>query len=162
MTESDLSDDSAAAKLDELDRAILTALQRNGRLSTRAIGRELGVAAGTVGQRIARLESTGIILGYTARVDPAKLGYELRVVVGLQINQGNELEQALNELAALPEVEEVLVVTGRWDLLVLGRAANPRQLNDLLRRGLWQSPSFRHSETMIVIDTRANTETLGR
>jgi len=141
-------------KLDNLDRDILAMLERNARLSTRAIGRELGVAAGTVGQRISRLEATGVIRGYSADVDRAKLGQPLRVVVGLQMNQGNEMESALEELIALVEIDEVLVVTGRWDLLVLGRVAGPRQLNDMLTRGLWQSPSFRHSETMIVIDER--------
>lgn len=143
---------SSAVRIDDLDRAILDALERDARSSARAIGRELGVAAGTVGQRIARLEQLGVIRGYAARVDRALLGQPLRVVVGLQMSQGKDMAQALEELAALPEVEEVLVVTGRWDVLVLARVADPRELNRVLTQELWRSPSFRHSETMIVID----------
>jgi Lrp/AsnC family transcriptional regulator, leucine-responsive regulatory protein len=145
---------SSPIRIDDLDRAILDALERDARSSARAIGREVGVAAGTVGQRIARLEQLGVIRGYTARIDRAVLGRPLRVVVGLQMSQGKDMPQALQELAALPEVEEVLVVTGRWDVLVLARVADPHELNRVLTQELWRSPSFRHSETMIVIDER--------
>lgn len=138
--------------LDTLDRRILALLQGNARLSSRAIGRELGVATGTVSQRIAKLEAAGVITGYTVVVDPERVGRSLGFVVGLQMNQGNEMETAMEELVRMPEIDEVLVVTGRWDLLVLGRVEDPSQLNELLTRGLWQSPSFRHSETMLVVD----------
>lgn len=141
-------------RIDDLDRRILGLLKGDARLSSRAIGRTLGVAAGTVGQRIARLEQTGVIRGYAADIDEAHLGRRLRVVVGLQIAQGSALEQILDELRAFPEVEEVLVVTGQWDIIVIGRVSDPDHLNDMLTNGLWQSPSFRHSETMIVINSR--------
>lgn len=140
---------------DELDRQIIDALRRDARTSARALARELGVATGTVTQRIARLESAGVILGYTAVIDERSMGRSIGFVVGLQVNQGNEMHGALDELAAFPEVDEVVVVTGRWDLLVLGRVGDPAALNELLTRGFWQSPSFRHSETMLVIDRRA-------
>lgn len=140
---------------DDLDRRIIDELRRDARQSSRSLARTLGVAAGTVSQRISRLESAGVIKGYTAVIDEGAIGRAMGFVVGLQMNQGNQMAAALDELAALPEVDEVLVVTGRWDLLVLGRVADPPQLNGLLTEGLWQSPSFRHSETLLVIDRRA-------
>lgn len=144
------------ASLDALDRSIIDILRLDARTSSRSIARQLGVSAGSVGQRIARLEENGVITGYTAIVDPAQLGRSLAFVVGLQMNQGNAMEVALDELIAFPEVDEVLVLTGRWDLLVIGRVADPEQLNTLLTKGLWQSPSFRHSETMLIIDGRTS------
>ncbi|MCU1368281.1 MAG: Lrp/AsnC family transcriptional regulator [Ilumatobacteraceae bacterium] len=143
-----------ADALDDLDRQILDLLRDDGRLSSRSIGRRLGVAAGTVGTRVRRLEQTGVIRGYRAVIEPAAVGRPLGFVVGLQIAQGTPLGGILDELVETPEIDEVLVVTGRWDLLVIGRVADPSQLNDLLTKGLWQSPSFRHSETMVVIDDR--------
>jgi DNA-binding Lrp family transcriptional regulator len=140
--------------LDALDHQILDVLRQDARLSARAIGRRLGIAAGTVGQRVARLEQAGVIRGYTAVIEPALVGRPLGFVVGLQIAQGTPLDGILDELVAIPEIDEVLVVTGRWDLIVIGRVADPPQLNELLTKGLWQSPSFRHSETMVVIDDR--------
>jgi Lrp/AsnC family transcriptional regulator, regulator for asnA, asnC and gidA len=139
---------------DSLDRRIIDELRRDARQSSRALARRLGVAAGTVSQRIGRLEDAGVLLGYTAVVDEGAIGRGMGFVVGLQMNQGNQMAAALDELAALPEVDEVLVVTGRWDLLVLGRVAGPPELNALLTEGLWESPSFRHSETLLVIDRR--------
>ena len=143
-----------SADLDDLDRQIIDVLREDARLSARAIARRLGVAAGTVGQRVARLEQSGVIRGYTVVVEPALVGRPLGFVVGLQIAQGTPLDGILDELVAIPEIDEVMVVTGRWDLLVNGRVADAAQLNDLLTKGLWQSPSFRHSETMVVIDDR--------
>jgi len=140
--------------LDTLDLQIIDVLRSDARLSARAIGRRLGVAAGTIGQRVARLERTGVIRGYTAIVEPALVGRPLGFVVGLQIAQGTPLDRILDELVAIPEIDEVLVVTGRWDLMVVGRVADPAQLNELLTKVLWQSPSFRHSETMVVVDDR--------
>ena len=149
-----------AETLDELDRQIIDALRDDARLSARAIGRRLGVAAGTVGQRVSRLEQSGVIRGYTAIVEPASMGRPLGFVVGLQIAQGTPLDGILAELMAIPEIDEVLVVTGRWDLMVIGRVADPAQLNELLTKGLWQSPSFRHSETMVVVDERRSAATV--
>jgi len=144
-------------ELDALDLQIIEILRTDARLSARAIARELGVAAGTVGQRVGRLEQSGAIRGYTVVVDPAVLGRPLGFVVGLQIAQGTPLDGILDELVAIPEIDEVMVVTGRWDLLVNGRVADAASLNELLTKGLWQSPSFRHSETMVVIDDRTAT-----
>jgi Lrp/AsnC family transcriptional regulator for asnA, asnC and gidA len=141
-------------RLDALDRRIVEILQADARTSTRAIARRLGVAAGTVGERIARFERTGVITGYTATVDQAAIGRRIGFVVGLQINQGCDLDAALDEVAAIPEVDDVFVVTGRWDLFVIGRVAGPDELNRLLTKGLWQAAMFRHSETMVVLDER--------
>jgi DNA-binding Lrp family transcriptional regulator len=140
--------------LDALDLQIIEILRRDARLSARAIARQVGVAAGTVGQRVSRLEQSGTIRGYTVVVDQAVLGRPLGFIVGLQIAQGTPLDGILDELVAMPEIDEVMVVTGRWDLLVNGRVADAASLNVLLTKGLWQSPSFRHSETMVVIDDR--------
>jgi Lrp/AsnC family leucine-responsive transcriptional regulator len=126
-------------ELDETDRQILELLR---------------AAAGTIGSRVRRLEETGVIRGYRAEVEPGAMGRSLGFVVGLEIAQGTALDTTLDELLAAPEIDEVLVVTGRWDLLVIGRVADPSDLNRLLTLGLWQSPSFRHSETMVVTDDR--------
>jgi Lrp/AsnC family transcriptional regulator, leucine-responsive regulatory protein len=141
--------------LDQLDRRIIKMLREDARHSVRGIGRALDVSAGAVSQRIAKLEAAGVIKGYSAIVDEGLMGRSLGFVVGLQMNQGNEMAVALEELVANPEIDEVLVVTGRWDLLVLGRVSSPAELNSLLTKGLWQSPSFRHSETMLIIDRRS-------
>jgi len=63
--------------LDELDTKIVKILLENGRLSSRKIAERLGISVGTVINRIQKLESEGIITGYTALLDHERLGYDL-------------------------------------------------------------------------------------
>ncbi len=147
--------------IDDTDRRIIEVLRDDARLSARAVARRLGLAAGTVTERVARLERSGVIRGYRAIVDHAALGRPIAFVVGLQITQGHELDDVLDELIAFDEVDDVRVVTGQWDLLVTGRVADPTALNALLTLGLWRSPAFRHSETMLVIDERREEQAAG-
>ena len=134
---------SLGQPLDALDREIVSALVADARLSARAISRRVGAAPGTVTQRIARLEAAGVIRGYRAVVEPTLVGRPLGFAIGLQLTQATPLDGILDELIAHDEIDQVLVVTGRWDLLVIGRVADPATLNDLLTRGLWRSPAFR-------------------
>ncbi|HJM86984.1 MAG TPA: winged helix-turn-helix transcriptional regulator, partial [Candidatus Thalassarchaeaceae archaeon] len=71
-------------ELDEVDRKLISALQVDGRLSMRSLAEQVGVALGTVSNRLGKLEDSGVITGYTANLDADKIGWEMTVVVGLQ------------------------------------------------------------------------------
>ena len=71
------------AELDDLDRQIIDVLREDARLSARAGARRLGVAAGTIGQRVARLEDSGVIRGYTVVIEEALVGRPLGFIVGM-------------------------------------------------------------------------------
>ena len=73
--------------IDETDRKIIRVLQKDGRASLRKISEEVGVALGTVSNRVNRMESSGIITGYSVRLDPEKVGWSLNVVIGLRIEK---------------------------------------------------------------------------
>jgi DNA-binding Lrp family transcriptional regulator len=140
-------------ELDDVDRRILAALHRDGRLSTRALGVEVGMSAGAVAERVRRLEAGGAIRGYGADVDPAAVGYGMRVLVGLQIEQGGPpLQQTVDALLAVDEVAEVSIVSGQWDLIVFLQVRDQHHLRELVSERLWGVPGFRHSETMLVLD----------
>jgi DNA-binding Lrp family transcriptional regulator len=140
--------------LDEVDRRILSLLRHDGRLSARALGREIGMSAGAVSERVQRLEASGAIRGYHADVDPATVGYGMRVLVGLQTEQGRSLDDTFDALLAVPEIVEVSVVSGQWDFVVVAQVRDHQHLRDLVAEGLWHLPGFRHSETMLVLETR--------
>ena len=78
--------------IDETDRKIIQVLQEDGRASLRKISEIVGVALGTVSNRVNRLEDTGIITGYSVRLDPEKIGWKLNVVIGLRIQKGRLIE----------------------------------------------------------------------
>lgn len=142
------------AELDAIDRRILEVLGDNARLSTRAIARELGMSAGAISERILRLERNGVITGYHAAIDPAALGYRMLAIVGLQTDQDPLLSENLDRIAEIPEIEALYVVTGRWDLVAEIRARDQEHLRRVIIEKLWKIPGFRHSETMISLETR--------
>jgi DNA-binding Lrp family transcriptional regulator len=111
------------------------------------------MSPGAVSERIDRLERTGVIRGYHAALDPAAMGFPMEIIVGLQIQQGLPLQDLVARVLEIPEVVAVHVVTGQWDLVVTLRARDQRHLHELIIGRLWEVPGFRHSESMLVLET---------
>lgn len=140
-------------KLDQIDRGILAALQENGRISLTAIAQRVNAAPATVHERLAKLRRSGLVLGITARLDAVKLGYSVTALVHLTIELANDLERTLEELKAIPEVEEVHVVTGEYDLVVKLRARDTAHLQELLVSRVHRVTGFKRSATEICLTT---------
>jgi Lrp/AsnC family transcriptional regulator for asnA, asnC and gidA len=101
--------------LDDLDKAIIKALQLDGRRPYAQIGRELRVPEATVRQRAERLIARGIVqvVGVT---DPLAMGFQQPAFIGLKI-QAARLDEIAERLAELDEVTYVVVTAGRFDLI---------------------------------------------
>lgn len=155
MADADFARDEA--RVDEVDHKILELLRAQGRRSARSLAKEIGMSPGAISERLTRLEASKAIRGYHADVDPAALGYETRVLVGLQTRQGPPLDETIDALLNVPEVLAVYVVSGQWDLVVLAQVRDHRHLRDVILEGVWQTPGFRHSETMLILHTRQKT-----
>src|SRR5262245_28881321 len=97
--------------LDSIGWNIVKALQENARLSYAELGRQVGLTAPAVAERVRKLEETGIIMGYHATVDPTKLGLALPVWIQLGPVQG-QARHVIDVIQALPEVLECYNVTG--------------------------------------------------
>lgn len=141
----------ASRELDDLDHRILGIVAIEARLSHREIARRVGTSPGTVSQRIERLERAGVIRGYHASIDPALLGYNIEVYIGLQVNQGRTIVETMTQLYAIPEVRSVSLVTGQWDFVVELGVRDQEHLREVLIDEVWRLPIFRHSETMMVL-----------
>jgi Lrp/AsnC family leucine-responsive transcriptional regulator len=99
------------APLDATDRRLLAELQADARLSLAELGRRVGLSSPAVAERLRRLEGDGVITGYRAEVDPARLGLGLGVLV--RIRPAPRQLAAVAQLAReTPEVVECLRVTG--------------------------------------------------
>jgi Lrp/AsnC family transcriptional regulator, leucine-responsive regulatory protein len=97
--------------LDPTDRRLLTELQADARLSLAELGRRVGLSSPAVAERLRRLEGDGVITGYHAQVDPARLGFGLGVLV--RIRPAPRQLAAVAQLAReTPEIVECLRVTG--------------------------------------------------
>ena len=97
--------------LDALDWRLLRELQHDARLSYNALAQRVGLSAPAVAERVRRLEEAGVIVGYRAEVDPAKVGLPLTAVVQLHCAPGKCLLKTASA-AAFPEIIEVLKVSG--------------------------------------------------
>ncbi|MGW4726826.1 Lrp/AsnC family transcriptional regulator [Streptomyces sp. S1] len=107
--------------LDATDWAILTELQRDGRVAYTELARRVNLSASATKERVRRLEETGVITGYRAEVDPERVGYGVLAVVRLKY-PGTRHEPLRRLLGERPEILECLRTTGD-DCYVLKVAA---------------------------------------
>ena len=116
-------------KLDDLDLQIVEELKENCKQTWRALAKKLGVSPVTVMNRVKALENNGIVMGYSARVDYAKMGYEFAGWVGISI-PGQHYDAAMSELLKMPETDSVFATTGDLDIVAFYRA---RDRSDFFR-----------------------------
>lgn len=128
------------AELDRIDRRILDILQRDGRVSITDLAQRVGLSASPCSERVKRLERSGVITGYHARVAPEAIGRGLVVFVEIKLStKSDEIFDAIrDELQNMPEVIECHLVSGEFDYLVKfrlrGMAEYRHELGELLKR----------------------------
>ena len=116
--------------IDDTDRRILTVLLADARTSMRSIAEEVGVALGTVSNRVKRMEAMGVIHGYGVHIDAEKVGWTMTVLCGLRIEKGRLME-VQRKIADDPRVFGIYDVTGEFDSMVLARVRDRAHLDDL-------------------------------
>src|SRR6202048_2785818 len=109
--------------LDEIDARIVTALIRDARASYAAIGNEVGLSAPAVKRRVDRLRASGAITGFSARVDPAALGWTTEAYVELFCGGKTSPAEIAAAVGKHPEVIDACTVTGEADALLRIRGA---------------------------------------
>jgi len=136
-------------EVDDLDLALLRALATDSRLSQRALARQVEMSPPAVADRIARLERLGAIRGYRVDVDWAALGYPVVVYIAVTAGPGMDLTEIIKAIRALPEAEDMSVVTGGLDLLVRLRVRDHAHLRELLLSEIFQISGVQRTETFL-------------
>ena len=120
-----------SAKLDEKDSAILVLIQENSKLTAKQIAKKINAPLTTVFAKIKRMEVSGVIKKYRAIVAPEKLSAGTAAFILASVSYRAKSNDApisqrvvAEEIARFPEVQEVHIITGDWDLLVKLRAEN--------------------------------------
>lgn len=137
--------------LDDTDRSIIRVLENDARTSLRRIAEEVGVSLGTVSNRVKKLEESGIIKGYRVILDADQVGWGLNVVIGLRIQKGRLIE-IQEKIARDPRVYGVYDVTGDFDSMIIARARDRSDLDDLSKNVLSMDGVAR-SVTHLVLNT---------
>lgn len=120
-----------ATPKDSLDRELIALLQANARESVANLGRKLGVARTTVLARIARLEASGVIVGYTVRLGGESTEQGVQAYVGISINPKMQRD-VIRRLTKLPELRQLASVSGEFDYMAMLRAPTTMRLDALL------------------------------
>jgi DNA-binding Lrp family transcriptional regulator len=137
--------------LDPIDLDLLRLLTVDARLSQRELARRVSMSPPAVAERVARLERAGVIRGYRAELDRERLGFPLVAIIGVEAVQGAEQQNLLMSLRAMPEVEDVHLITGPRDLLVRLRVRDHAHLKECLFNGIWPLPGVQRTETFVVM-----------
>ena len=137
--------------LDDTDRSIIEVLERDARTSLRRIAEEVDVSLGTVSNRVKKLEENGVIKDYRVILDSEKVGWNLNVVIGLRIEKGRLIE-IQEKIARDNRVYGVYDVTGEFDSMVIARAVDRSDLDDLSKNVLSMDGVVR-SVTHLVLNT---------
>lgn len=116
---------------DTLDRDLITLLQANARESTANLARKLGVARTTVVARLARLERTGVIVGYTVRLGLDDARPRVQAQVGIVLSP-KSARDVIRRLQKIPELLRLVSVSGEFDYIATLRADTTARLDALL------------------------------
>ncbi len=137
--------------MDELDRTILHFLGRDGRTPYTEIAQKLEISEGTVRNRVGRLIDENV-LQIVGVADPLKLGYQVSAVIGVSI-QGGHIDQAGNKIASFPEVSDVLMVSGEFDLILQVYCRDREHLSMFLNQDLRPVAGVSRTQTFMILKT---------
>lgn len=121
--------------MDDISWRILELLQQNARVPFSELGRQVGLSAPAVAERVRRMEEVDIIRGYQAVIDPSKLGYSLEVFIRAEITHSNH-EAAIRFISQLPNVLEFWNLTGRDGYLIRAVFRSVQELEQVLNQKL--------------------------
>ncbi|MCW8131199.1 MAG: Lrp/AsnC family transcriptional regulator [Planctomycetota bacterium] len=142
-------------ELDEIDLVILHALQKDGRISNVDLSERAGLSPSTTLERVRRLERSGVVRGYTARIDPRALGHDVVVFVQVTMRDHDQvsLQRFEDAIASHPDVLECHHVAGDYDFLLKVLARNVDELRKMLVERLSVLPGVGRIHTMLTLAT---------
>ncbi|MEV0288788.1 MULTISPECIES: Lrp/AsnC family transcriptional regulator [unclassified Kribbella] len=141
--------------MDDVDRAILAVLERDGRISNAELAERVGLSPSPCLRRVHRLEETGVIRGYRALIDPAAIGRGLRVIAGVRLVRHARVDVVAFEQAVveLPEVVYCHHVTGNFDYLLQIELADLSAYEDFHANQLASLPAVATVTTYVTMKT---------
>jgi len=138
--------------LDDVDRALVAQLLTDARTPNAALARSVGIAESTCVGRVRSLRERGVITGFHAVLDFAKVGRPLQAVIaiGLTGHDRAQVETFGDEIAALPGVISAHNISGADDFLVHVCAESPEHLRDFVLDNISSRPGVKHVQTSLV------------
>jgi len=142
-------------KLDRFDSRILSALQRNGRLSVVELAESIGLSPTPCARRIRALESSGAIEGYAAILNPARIGLAVLAMVQVKLTEHTDETVARfeREIAQIDEVTKCFAMTGAYDFILEVYGKDLDALSNVVLKKLIRVPNVRDMQSSVVLAT---------
>lgn len=148
--------------MDSADRLLLEVLQDDGRIAIVDLAERIGLSPTATTERLRRLTRDGYILGYSARLNPEKLGRGLLIFIEVKLDRTTPdvFDRFADAVARSPEVLECHMVAGGFDYLVKIRIADMNAYRRFLGEVLLSLPGVRETHTFAVMEEIKNTAAL--
>ncbi|WP_345633013.1 Lrp/AsnC family transcriptional regulator [Rugosimonospora acidiphila] len=140
-----------AVRLDDVDRAIIGELVRDGRMSIRALADKVHISRANAYSRVGRLVEEGAITGFTAVLDPSRVGLSTAAFINLTIDQ-SAWRSVAEKLREVPYVDHIALVGGDYDVLVSVQAPDNVALRSVVLERLNSIPGVRSTRTWLVFE----------
>ncbi len=150
------------AALDKINKKILDELQNDGRISNLELAARVNLSAAACLERVRKLQETGYILGYTARLNPDMLDVSLLIFIEVVLDRTTPdvFETFKREVHLVPEILECHMVAGGFDYLIKARVKDMNAYREFLGKSLLQLKGVRETHTYAVMEEVKNSTKL--
>ena len=139
------------AKVDNLDLSLLSELKKDGSISIPLLAKKLNINASVLYSRIKRLIKKKMIKKYTIDIDESQLGFGVKAYVG--INRDPKFKAEIHEnLLKIAEIDRIIEVTGRFDLMVGALAEDLEQLHSIVVDKIGKIDGIQNTETFVELE----------
>lgn len=142
-------------ELDDVDRAILAMLSADSRASMTELAEAAHISRAAAHVRFKRMVASGVIAGFTVRLDPVLAGYHASAYVTLSVDQ-EQWQEARERLRRIEEIEHIALVGGEFDVMLLVRARDNRDLRRIVLEEIQAIPAVRATRTLVIFEDFAN------
>ena len=136
----------------ETDQKLIDLLQDNARLPISDLARKLGVSRTTVQARLDRLETSGVIKGYTLRLADEKLRDKIRALVTIKVETG-KAASVVSQLKKMVEIDSLHSVSGRYDFVAIVSGESPEAVDTVLDK-FWELDGITNTESALILSTK--------
>lgn len=140
--------------LDRVDRAILTVLQQDARLSADALADRIGASRSSIQRRLKRLNETGVIEREAVQLSPQNANELMTFIVEVELEREriDLLDEFKRSMVALVEVQQCYYITGHADFILIVLAKDMKDYDRFSRQVFVENPNIRRFATSVVVD----------
>ncbi|MGL3822131.1 Lrp/AsnC family transcriptional regulator [Sphingopyxis sp. R3-92] len=150
-----MKNETSTVDMDAFDRKIMSILRQDGRITFTELAQQVGLSKTPCQQRVKRLQQSGVIIGFRAIIDPAKVGLDHVAFTEVKLSDTREaaLEQFNAAVRGIPEVEECHLIASSFDYLLKVRTPDIRRYRIILGEKISSLPFVASTSTFVAMET---------